>query len=88
MRRVLKWELTLITQVPPGKVLLVGHQDPNISMPTLWIEHSDDQLDPMNYPRDTYQVIGTGHEIDERVNEHVGSCICGAYVWHVYRVKR
>lgn len=27
----------------------------------------------------------TGHEIQDASMVHIGSCICGAYVWHVYR---
>lgn len=66
---------------PRGAVRLVGYQKDGSDLPTIWIEHDRDA------PSDTiYLVLGTGEFVDPRHNEHVGSAICGRYVWHVYRM--
>lgn len=68
-------------RLPAGKVLLVAGQGGPI--PTLWIEH--DSADPGNGVFETYLVVGTGHDFDDTGFEHVGSCVCGPYVWHIYK---
>lgn len=69
--------------VPVGKVVLVGIDpaaDPMYASPCVWIEPDetgDDQQHLVFY--------GTGHDIPSDA-EHVGSVICGFFVWHVYRL--
>lgn len=65
---------------PIGKVLLADYQDNGSDLPTLWIEHDADA------ERVEYVIMATGAEWNESESEHVGSAICGRYVWHVYRL--
>lgn len=69
--------------IPSGKVVFVAQQD-NSRLPTVWVEHS---LPVSPLASDRYRIAGTGHTIGGEFTgwEHVGSCICGALVWHVYR---
>ena len=32
-----------------------------------------------------YEIVGTGHPISDGAS-HIGSCVSGPYVWHVYLV--
>lgn len=64
-------------KAPNGRVVLVDWQQ-NKTLPTIWIEY-----EPGVTPDTTYTFIGTGHPVP--AGEHVGSCICGPFVWHVYR---
>lgn len=65
---------------PDGNVLLVGWQGAR-QVPTLWIEHDVDA------PVVAYYVRPTGEAFFDAGDEHVGSAICGAFVWHVYKRK-
>lgn len=69
-------------EVPPGRPVLVAQQHPNQQHPTLWVEHD---LDRMRIKKKV-MVIGTGHEFMAAGPglEHIGSCVCGPFVWHVY----
>lgn len=80
-RQVLKYPFmhTSPLVAPVGKVVLVDYQSDNSEMPTLWIEHAP------GAPMATYVMVGTGHPIASHM-EHVGSAICGRFVWHVYRI--
>jgi hypothetical protein len=66
-----------ILRAPLGAVLLVGYQGDGSELPTLWIDH--DQTAPYT----NYFVVGTGQNRPNGA-KHVGSAICGRYVWHVY----
>lgn len=79
MKRIFKYETNRNPIIAPiGKVVLVAQQRPDQLLPTIWIEHYE------HAPVSSYEVYGTGHVIPEHL-EHVGSCICGDFVWHVYR---
>ena len=67
-------------KLPYGKVLLIGHKDKK-SFPSIWIEHDIEDERTV-----VYKVIGNQKEDsdDFRYPHHVGSCVCGFYVWHVY----
>jgi hypothetical protein len=77
MRRVLKFPLYLDRSTPvPGKVVLIaqwGHQ----SFPTVWVEVSDSPSTP--------DMVLTVYGIGIGTGEHVGSCVCNEFVWHVYK---
>ena len=60
------------------KVILVAQQSG--ALPTVWIEQDLD-LAPNTVL--TLAVFGTGHVIPDEVN-HIGSAVCGPFVWHVY----
>lgn len=64
----------------PGefKVVLFTEQH---GIPHMWI-----QLDTVDLKiNQTFYVLGTGRPLPEnRHVEHVGSCINGDYVWHLY----
>lgn len=64
-------------RLPRGTPVLVGHQ--GSGTPTVWIDHNTDTQE-----RDEYVFFGTGQTITGAW-VHVGSCICGPFVWHVYR---
>lgn len=67
-----------VTRAPAGPVRLVAQQDGS-ELPTLWIEHL------VNAPSDTnYYVRGTGQQFNDEGSKHVGSAVCGHFVWHVY----
>lgn len=77
-KRILKYPLAdQRTSLPMGPVQLVAQQDGS-SLPLLWIEVD------VYFETTDYLVFGTGHEIPRGL-VHVGSCICGEFVWHVYR---
>lgn len=59
-----------------AKVVHVAHQGG--SFPTIWAEIYLLQDDSTKL----LQAVGTGHQYPATHN-HVGSAICGAYVWHV-----
>lgn len=81
MRVIHKYEMSAYgaTSAPNGRVVLVAQQH-NQEMPTVWIEY-----DPSNYTFTNYVVIGTGQQWVNDQGEHVGSAVCGPFVWHVYR---
>jgi hypothetical protein len=33
-----------------------------------------------------FQIVGTGNEITNSDSFHLGSCVVGPYVWHLYEV--
>ena len=81
-RKIFKYEMSGdLIQAPSGNVRLVAQQFTNQLLPTIWIEHDE------NDPIAIYVVHGTGHSIPDDGREHVGSCLCGQFVWHVYRLK-
>lgn len=65
---------------PAGKVLLVDYQGDGSELPTLWVQH-----DPISTPMTSYHIFATGSNVPRDGLEHVGSAICGRFVWHVYR---
>lgn len=78
MRRIYKWPLDDTTQVPwsPGdRVLLIADQ----AGPTLWAE----QEDSVGAGLRRFIVVGTGWPVPPDT-EHVGSTVCGQFVWHIY----
>lgn len=83
MRTVHKYEFGQNTEIrvpwPHGaRVVLVAQQ--GNTLPTLWVE-CDTTLDAqLRY----FCVIGTGHPVTPPDLEHVGSAVCGSFVWHVY----
>lgn len=80
MRRIYKWPLMPTTQVPwsPGdRVLMIANQN---GTPTLWAEQEDGA--PPSSQRGI-AVVGTGFEAPSGL-EHIGSAVCGEFVWHVY----
>lgn len=65
------------TWVPDGQVVLVGTQDgDNV---TVWV-HQPREMDL----EQRLIIRGTGHPVPGTAR-HVGSVICGPYVWHVFR---
>lgn len=81
--RILKYPLSQGGALtPPGRVVLVAQQH-NEDMPTLWIEHT--MIEEVA-GRQEFVVFGTGHEIPDALRgNHVGSCVCNQFVWHVYK---
>lgn len=67
---------------PLGKVVLVAYEGDNSELPTVWIERD------MNSKHVPYSIVGTGEEYNPLGSEHVGSAICGRFVWHVFRNVR
>lgn len=81
-RTIHKFPLTTVTNMlPVGKVVLVDwlNHDDDV-LPTIWIEY--DPYDAQN--TDQYIIVGTGHHVPTDM-EHVGSAVCGRFVWHVYK---
>ena len=68
-----------------AKVLLVAHDRRDMAsspVPTLWVEVDEDCADIWHFT-----ILGTGHEVPDHVGEHIGSCQCDEFVWHVYGKK-
>lgn len=79
---IFKYELGEETRcIPTGKPVLVAQQFDNQPYPTLWVEHSTADIE---HPTRDVIIVGTGMGFNAEGWEHVGSAICGAYVWHVY----
>jgi hypothetical protein len=79
-RVIYKYRMESIEMCAPlGHVLLVAAQN-NHHLPTLWIEHNFDRSGPKTQ---TYVVCETGGTPPPD-SSHVGSCVCGEFVWHVY----
>lgn len=74
-----------VCRFPLGNVVLVAQQNSYQDFPAVWIERPVDGGSPNTMATQEYRIFGTGHPIDARGLEHVGSAICGPYVWHVYR---
>ena len=71
---------------PSGTVVLVAADRGGKSdVVEVWIEHEAHDGAAMPGPGSiTLNVYGTGHPIPDEENVHVGSCISGPFVWHVY----
>ena len=85
MKAILKYELSnSLGQnqlLPNGKVLLVAQQHGQ-DLPTIWLECGTEDV------LVTYYIYATGAAIHQNSNvEHVGSAVCGFFVWHIYRDK-
>ena len=80
-KRVLKWSIAVddsVGVVGGGKVVHVASQNPPYLI-EVWTEEFGVEV-----PR-RVQVFGTGHAIPNG-SIHLGSCIAGPFVWHVYEV--
>lgn len=60
-----------------GQVILVAIQNSSI---TLWVEFRDDASEI----EVSFYIVGTGRNVPEAAEKHVGSVTDGAFVWHVY----
>lgn len=63
------------------KVIYVHEQH---GLPVMWFETV------ANSPSKTkikFVIVGTGEEVPEK-SFHVGSCKCGAFIWHVYQIDK
>lgn len=69
-------------ETPTGQVVHVAaDRDGDPSIVEVWVEH------PHEIPGAggiTLNVHGSGHLIPDGESVHVGSCISGPFVWHVY----
>jgi len=88
-RSVYKFDFPMRPDISP--VLELAMCDPEVVLvfqqssvlPTVWIEHD---LDLAANTVLTLEVIGTGQPVTEGMT-HVGSAVCGHFVWHVYGKK-
>lgn len=83
-RRVWKFEFgdNVMLTTPPLRdphVVLVARQHTD-DLPAIWIEHGG--TDPQGQRLELI-VIGTGHPCPPDL-KHMGSAVCGEYVWHIY----
>lgn len=69
-------------QMPRDRALAKVGRDPLSGLPAMWfIVESDSPKQECKY-----KVFATGEDITGSVS-HVGTAICGRYVWHVFRVE-
>ena len=82
MRRVYKYPLQLIGSIQWLSVhdastpLLFAMQD---RVPCLWLEVWTDRIKVDKQ----VMIVGTGHQVPDGF-KHIGSCIDGIFVWHLY----
>lgn len=68
-------------QVPAGRVVHVSaDRGGKHDLVEVWVEHPSG-AEPVGL---MLNVHGTGHPIPEDGRAHVGSCVVGLFVWHVY----
>lgn len=78
-------ELSMV-MVAPRVVLVAEDPDGQGRAPTVWIEHLVDAA--VDHPRTTqvdFKFVPSGIDTFPADWHHVGSCVCGLYVWHVYQ---
>lgn len=81
MRVIYKYPFTSGSVLAPdGIVRLIADQH-GTGLPTIWIEHRTCA------PVDTvYFIMPTGQEFSDNITDvHIGSAVCGPYVWHVFK---
>lgn len=91
-RRVLKWVVPVDDQDHPigsGPVVLtavqrLGNAETPAGFVTVWTEETGTPPAPLLR---SARVYGTGQPVPEH-DEHIGSCIDGPLVWHVYASTR
>ena len=69
-----------------SSVVLVSYnpqKNSDVGLPVLWVEHTAPPK-PTDSTR-RFLFFGTGDTFDETDLIHVGSAVCGPYVWHVYK---
>jgi hypothetical protein len=81
---VLKWPVSVDGErhaVGGGPVMLVASQGAHGTICVWTLEHSEEPT----ISREVI-VVGTGHDLpDGGTNwDHIGSCLAGPYVWHVF----
>lgn len=89
-RRVLKWVVPVDDcdhPIGPGPVVLtavqrLGSAEVPAGFVTVWTDESEDRG-----PVRSARVYGTGQPVSEH-DEHIGSCIDGPLVWHVFASTR
>ena len=62
-------------------IALVAQQGDDL-YPTVWAEHASEGEQVFDL-----MIFGTGKNIPFGF-EHIGSAICGPFVWHVYRMEQ
>lgn len=86
---ILKWPLDptdhLVVRGRDMRVVLVAPNPHGEStLPCVWIETTSTERPTEQM---TLSFVGTGHPFDSGTGEHVGSAVCGPYVWHVFAKK-
>lgn len=88
--RVLRFSVPLDDKAHPiaiGKPVLTAVRDNLVAGVEVWIETEvADNFPEGGYDTRQAQVFGTGHHIPDGT-EHIGSCLDGGLVWHVYGVE-
>jgi hypothetical protein len=91
-RRILRWDVPFAATAA-GRTVKIG-EGPVVMC--AWREHRQlgsgqvevwtDEAEGLRCTQDREVVIvGTGHEVPEG-GIHIGSCVAGEFVWHVYQV--
>lgn len=66
--------------IPWSKMNVIHVAANGQTLPTVWVEVSGDPTETGH----KLHVLGTGWPVPDHL-EHVGSAVCGSYVWHVYK---
>lgn len=85
-RAILKWTVPVDDRdhhIGSSPVVLVGCQNDNYSVVTVWTDEPDVSQVKIRSAR----VHGTGQTV-EPADEHVGSVITGTLVWHLFASPR
>ena len=69
-------------KIPRDRALAKVGRDPSSGNPAIWF--IVEKTSPLQECK--YMVFATGQELTGSVS-HVGTVICGIFVWHVFRVE-
>jgi hypothetical protein len=62
-----------------GKIVHFGYKNPNLC---IWYEF--DPYEKHNLKPFHINIVPTGGEFYEFNNKHIGTAVCGDFVWHLY----
>lgn len=84
MTTIYKYPLPILDeikiQIPFGYKIKHLGKDPDGNV-CIWVEVRTNES-PVEV---TFWCYGTGHEHRDEIQDHIGTVVCGAFVWHVYK---
>ena len=82
MRKIYKYAMQAGMPLRLNCVKLVrAGSDGGHDTPSIWVEHGREEVAEHLWQ---FEFYGTGHAIPNDAGDHLMSCRCGPYVWHIY----